>query len=104
MATRKRAQATRANTHNSDSGPSRIDPRVAAHEADVRALPSPQGAQVEPPSESVSVSTLSETNPNARTGQPAVPGDNPLVWPLERVRMDGSLRAFTSNQSLLCQP
>ncbi|HET7844709.1 MAG TPA: catalase [Xanthomonadales bacterium] len=58
------------------------------------------GTTVEPPSPLVTGSTLSESNMTAKTGAPAVPGGNPTVLPLDRVRVDSSAQRLTTNQGV----
>jgi catalase len=60
-----------------------------------------QGERVEPADPSATGSTLSETNPSdkAGAGQPQL-GRNPASLPLDRVRVDSSGRALTTNQGV----
>ena len=64
------------------------------------ALNPPQGQSAEPPSTDVSASTITETNTNDKTGDAATPGENPNNAPLEKVRVDSSGRALTTNQGV----
>ena len=64
------------------------------------ALKPQPGQNVEPPHPSVGGSTLSERNTSAKTGKPPSPGSNPGQDPLERVRVDSSGRALTTNQGV----
>jgi catalase len=64
------------------------------------ALTPQPGQNVEPPHPSVGGSTLSERNTSAKTGKPPLPGANPGQDPLERVRVDSSARALTTNQGV----
>jgi catalase len=66
-----------------------------------KAADTPQAGQnVEPPDPRVGASTLSERNANGKAGKPATPGHNPTNDPLERVRVDSSGRALTTNQGV----
>ena len=64
------------------------------------ALTPQPGQSVEPPDPSVGASTLSERNSTPKTGKPAAAGANPTNDPLERVRVDSSGRALTTNQGV----
>ncbi len=64
------------------------------------ALKPQPGQNVDPPHPSVGGSTLSERNTSAKTGKPPLPGSNPGQDPLERVRVDSSGRALTTNQGV----
>jgi len=64
------------------------------------ALAPQAGQSVEPPDPSVGSSTLSERNSTPKTGKPAATGTNPTNDPLERVRVDSSGRALTTNQGV----
>jgi catalase len=59
------------------------------------------GQTAEPDSPSVTASTLSESNPSAKTGsgKPIV-GTNPLTGSLDRVRVDSGGQALTTNQGV----
>ena len=59
-----------------------------------------QGASVEPPSNSVGASTLSETNVSDKTGIGPQAGVNNTIGPLDRVRVDSSGQALTTNQGV----
>jgi catalase len=66
-----------------------------------KAARAPQpGQNVEPPHPSVGASTLSERNASGKTGKLAAAGTNPTNAPLERVRVDSSGRALTTNQGV----
>ncbi|MEP6999869.1 MAG: catalase [bacterium] len=59
------------------------------------------GATRSPASPSVGASTLSETNPSAKTGSgKPVAGASPTTGSLDRVRVDSSGRALTTNQGV----
>jgi catalase len=58
------------------------------------------GQNVEPPDPRVGASTLAERNTTAKTGKPPSPGQNMAITPLERVRVDSSGRALTTNQGV----
>ena len=63
--------------------------------------PEPErGQSVEPPDPRVAASTLSETNKSQKAGGAAEPGLNPTNGPLDRVRVDSSGRALTTNQGV----
>jgi catalase len=64
------------------------------------ALNPPQGKSRDAPSTDVSASTLAETNANDKTGGAAAAGENPNNAPLEKVRVDSSGRALTTNQGV----
>src|SRR6478752_9906521 len=64
------------------------------------ALAPQPGQNVEPPDSNVGASTLSERNSTPKTGKPAAAGMNPTNDPLERVRVDSSGRALTTNQGV----
>ena len=64
------------------------------------ALNPPQGQSADPPSTDVSASTITESNTNDKTGDAAAPGENPNNAPLEKVRVDSSGRALTTNQGV----
>ena len=62
----------------------------------------PTGFSVKAASPVVGSSTVSESNANDKTGSgAAIQGVNPLVDPLDRVRVDNSGRALTTNQGVL---
>lgn len=52
------------------------------------------------PDPSLAGSTLSETNTSTKTGEGALPSMNPANGPLDRVRVDSSDRALTTNQGV----
>jgi len=64
------------------------------------ALNPPRGQSKDAPSTAVSASTLSESNPNDKTGGAAAAGENPNNAPLETVRVDSAGRALTTNQGV----
>ncbi len=64
------------------------------------AIAPPVGLTTEPPSPAVGVSTLSEANASAKTGNGATPGVNNTIAPLDRVRADGSGQPLTTNQGV----
>jgi len=115
--------ATQSSSRSTTSGPSRRSPaardaataKMAATELVAEAFPynaakpseyskasrTPQpGQNVEPPDPSVGASTLSERNATGKSGKPATAGLNPGNNPLERVRVDSSGRALTTNQGV----
>jgi catalase len=60
-----------------------------------------QGASVEPSDPAVTGSTLTEVNPSPKVGGGApVPGVNPTVGPLDRVRVDSADQTLTTNQGV----
>ncbi len=62
----------------------------------------PTGVSVSSPSPDVGSSTLTEANPSDKTGSgDAIEGVNPLVGPLDRVRVDNTGRTLTTNQGVL---
>lgn len=67
--------------------------------ADAAANPQP-GQNVEPPDPRVGASTLAESNSSPKTGKPAPAGENMTAVPLERVRVDSTGRALTTNQGV----
>ena len=71
----------------------------AGHENAVRP---PPGLQVKPPSPAVTASTLSESNPSAKTGSGTPPtGVNATIGSLDRVRADGGGQPLTTNQGVV---
>jgi catalase len=59
------------------------------------------GFSVAPPSPIVGASTVSESNPSLKAGSGEPPeGVNPLNGPLDRVRVDSTGRALTTNQGV----
>jgi catalase len=117
------ARASQTSSRTTTSGPSRrssvvrdaASAKMAATEMVAEAFPfnaakpseygkaalAPQpGQNVEPPDPNVGASTLSERNSTPKTGKPAAAGMNPTNDPLERVRVDSSGRALTTNQGV----
>ena len=117
--------AAKAAARNTDSGPARVSPdsggdthveKVVQTEALVAAMPfnstksaehgfanaiAPrQGATVEPESRLSTGSTLSEENSSDKTGTIAPEGVNATIEPLDRVRVDSSGQALTTNQGV----
>ena len=60
-----------------------------------------EGAWVEPPSEGVSSSTLSESNESAKVGAGATVGLDANAGPLDHARVDSGGQALTTNQGVL---
>ncbi len=61
----------------------------------------PEGECVQPSSPDVTGSTLSESNPSAKTGSGQPPlGADPTMGPLDRVRADASGQRLTTNQGV----
>ena len=61
----------------------------------------PEGFAVEAATPTVGSSTITESNASDKTGTgDAIEGMNPLVDPLDRVRVDNSGRALTTNQGV----
>ncbi|MCY7315247.1 MAG: catalase [Rubrivivax sp.] len=77
--------ALKASEHGSDNGHA---PQQGAHGAEL-------------PPASVSASTVSEDNVNAKVGGPPEPGHNPGNGPLTRVRTDSQGRAITTNHGVM---
>ncbi|MDB5819440.1 MAG: catalase [Rhizobacter sp.] len=123
--TPKNTPAAKAAARNTASGPSHpaqgaegdvLAQKIAATQALVAAMPfnankptefghdnavSPSaGAIVEPSDPMVGSSTVSETNINAKAGNPAMPGTNPTNDPLQRVRVDSNGRWLTTNHGV----
>ncbi|MDB5805359.1 MAG: catalase [Betaproteobacteria bacterium] len=59
-----------------------------------------EGATVELPSETVAASTLSEGNESDKTGEGAESGVNHTIGSLDRVRVDSTGQALTTNQGV----
>jgi catalase len=118
-----RRSAPKAAARNTDSGPSRFEPAgdpaalKAVHTERLAAgMPfnankttehgfdngvSPQaGAMVQPESRLPTASTLSEENRSDKTGGAATEGVNSTIEPLDRVRVDSSGQALTTNQGV----
>jgi catalase len=114
-----------AAARNTDSGPGRIPPeasgdlparKMAEVQAMVAAMPHnetkaeehgfdnginpPPGHAVEPPSRLVGASTLSEENSSEKVGTAALDGLNATTESLDRVRVDSTGRALTTNQGV----
>lgn len=64
------------------------------------AVAPPHGVSVEPDSSALTASTATETNGTAKSGNAAQPGNNPTVASLDRVRVDASDQALTTNQGV----
>ena len=60
----------------------------------------PHGATVEPPSPLPTASTLSEAVQSAKVGGPASAGAHAATGTLDRVRVDSTLQALTTNQGV----
>jgi len=60
----------------------------------------PEGQQVEPASDDVGASTLSENNATSKSGAPPPPGSNPTTGPLQRVRVDSTGQRLTTNHGV----
>ena len=73
--------------------------KAAEHGFDNGVSP-PQGAQVKPASRLPSGSTLSEAEEGGKTGTQAAEGYNPTNESLDRVRVDSSGQALTTNQGV----
>ena len=59
-----------------------------------------EGATVEPSSTGLTASTESEDNVSAKTGGPAIPGENATAAALDRVRADAGGQRLTTNQGV----
>ncbi|MGZ9275441.1 MAG: catalase, partial [Nitrospira sp.] len=64
------------------------------------ALAPAEGQVQKPPSYGVTGSTITESESSGKTGSAATPGENPNQAPLQRVRVDSSDRALTTNQGV----
>lgn len=64
------------------------------------ALNPPVGQTVDPGSDAVSASTLSEGNVSGKTGDPALPGSDANDGRLSHARVDGSKQVLTTNQGV----
>lgn len=120
----KKAPAKSA-ARNTDSGPSRVSPAApedaparkmaeveamaaamaynpnkAAEHGFANGLQPPRGAAVEPPSRLPGGSTLTEENSSDKVGTAALDGVNHTIEPLDRVRVDSTGRALTTNQGV----
>ncbi len=121
----KRSAGAKASARNTDSGPARTegDPgddalaqKMAQTQALVAGMPfnptkasehgfenamTPQaGATVEPESSLPGGSTISEANGSEKTGGAAFEGVNATIEPLDRVRVDSTGQALTTNQGV----
>nr|MBA3340171.1 catalase [Geodermatophilaceae bacterium] len=121
-----RNSTAKAASRNTASGPTHPAPapagdqlaeKMAATEALASAMPHntikagefgrdnavapPTGETVDPTSPTVGTSTVSEGNASAKTGTGAIAGTNPLTdSTLDRVRVDGTGQALTTNQGV----
>ncbi|MDA7415376.1 catalase [Xenophilus arseniciresistens] len=119
--------AAQAAARNTDSGPAQSAPpeaalsdlptqKAAATQALAAAQPhnaakaaeheglasdgAPMGQSVEPPIPAAGASTLSELNLNAKAGEAAAAGQDPLSQPLQRTRVDATGQRLTTNQGV----
>src|SRR5262245_2985400 len=78
-----------------------FNPTKAAEDDPKAALAPPEGASVKPKDPIAGASTVSEQNGNEKAGSggPNL-GQNPTVGPLDRVRVDSTGRALTTNQGV----
>ena len=78
-----------------------FNPNKAAEYDPDAALAPPEGASVKPADPIVGASTVSEVNGSDKVGSggPNI-GQNPTVGPLDRVRVDSTDRALTTNQGV----
>ncbi|MBI5275958.1 MAG: catalase [Burkholderiales bacterium] len=76
------------------------NPAKASEHGFANGLAPPQGASSEPPSRLPTASTLSEAQGSGKTGTVAPEGENATNAPLDRVRVDSSGRALTTNQGV----
>ncbi|WP_222622417.1 catalase [Ramlibacter albus] len=119
-----RKAAAKSAARNTDSGPAHVaaaegDPpsrKMADTQALAAAMPfnptkpgehgfangvqPQQGASVQPPSTLPTASTLSEGAMSEKVGSQAIPGLNATTEPLDRVRVDSSGRALTTNMGV----
>jgi len=116
--------AAKSAARSTSTAPSQVmstDDPLAAHAAGVQSLAAsmpynenkalehgrdnavapPAGQTVEPPDHSVTGSTLSETNEGTKAGPAAPAGVCPVTGHLDRVRVDNSGQALTTNQGVL---
>ena len=78
-----------------------FNPNKAAEYDPEAALNPPSGAFVTPRDPLAGASTVSETNGNEKAGSGGPPiGQNPAAGPLDRVRVDSTKRALTTNQGV----
>jgi catalase len=78
------------------------NPNKAAEYGHENAVNPPTGFSVEPPSPDVGASTVTERNASDKTGSGDAPeGMCPVTGPLDRVRVDNTGRALTTNQGVL---
>src|SRR5215212_1335968 len=77
------------------------NPNKASEYDPAAAIAPPAGAVVKPEDPIVGSSTVSEANANDKTGSgsPNI-GQNPLVRPLDRVRVDSTARVLSTNQGV----
>lgn len=76
------------------------NPNKAGEYGDAARIPT-MGATTNPPGPDVTGSTSSEINPSEKTGSSApIFSDNATVAPLDRVRVDSSNQALTTNQGV----
>lgn len=116
--------AAKSAARNTDSGPSKVsgamldtparkmvqteelaaamphNPTKPAEHGFANGVKPQAGATAEPASRLPTGSTLSEGNGNAKSGAVADPGRNPLVDPLDRVRVDSAGQVLTTNQGV----
>ncbi|MEJ8826829.1 catalase [Variovorax humicola] len=124
---RAELDAAHAAARNTDSGPAQPAPPAAGRDdpptqkmldtgavasgmptnankaleyGEANALSAPVGATVSPPSRLPSASTLSEANASGKTGSAAPEGVNATIGTLDRVRVDSSAQALTTNQGV----
>jgi catalase len=76
------------------------NPNKPLEYGEANALSTPAGATVSPPSRLPSASTLSEANGSGKTGSVAAEGVNATIDTLDRVRVDSSGQALTTNQGV----
>jgi catalase len=75
-----------------------FNPNKAAEYGPQAAMAPPPGPAIRPSDPIVGASTVSEAAGNEKTGSGApAPGRNPLVRPLDRVRVDSTARPLTTN-------
>jgi catalase len=124
-ATPPKKTAAKSAARNTDSGPARVAPvapndqparKMAETQALAAAMPNnenkadehgfdngvnpPAGHAVEPASRLVGASTLSEENSSDKVGTAALDGLNATTESLDRVRVDSTGRALTTNQGV----
>ncbi len=95
------AQAQRAHDTNATAAGCPYNHDKAAEHGRAGATQPPEGQHVEPASDLVTGSTLSEANAGGKAGTAAVKGLDTTSGPLDRVRVDSGGRRLTTNQGVM---